>query len=237
MGLARSTYYDMPANQSIAEARLVERIKEICAEWPSYGYRRVTAELHANRLHPSPLRLQLALTPRSLRSSDFVGLRSQLREHTRSGLHAANLSGLLLAFSAAAALGCGLIVGLLFALTYGGRPGSSGRPRHRRHGKARHPQFAVPRALRSHAGSLRALHASVVRSATSRIFHDPPDRMGLGHCTEADGGRGQAARSACHSLQYLHIAHYFCNHYHCSPYIFLGKSRERLLRPGSWWQH
>jgi len=46
MGLARSTYYDEPASQPIAEARLVERIEEICAEWPSYGYRRVTAELH-----------------------------------------------------------------------------------------------------------------------------------------------------------------------------------------------
>ena len=47
MDLARSTYYDEPSGQSIAEARLIERIKEICAEWPSYGYRRVTAELHA----------------------------------------------------------------------------------------------------------------------------------------------------------------------------------------------
>jgi len=47
MGLARSTYYDKPSGQSIEEARLVERIKEICAEWPSYGYRRITAELHA----------------------------------------------------------------------------------------------------------------------------------------------------------------------------------------------
>jgi putative transposase len=47
MGLARSTYYDEPSSQPIEEARLVERIKEICAEWPSYGYRRVTAQLHA----------------------------------------------------------------------------------------------------------------------------------------------------------------------------------------------
>src|SRR5258705_3552677 len=47
MGLARSTYYDEPASQPIEEARLVERIKEVCAEWPCYGYRRVTAELHA----------------------------------------------------------------------------------------------------------------------------------------------------------------------------------------------
>ena len=40
MGLARSTYYDEPGGQPIEEARLVERLKEICAEWPSYGYRR-----------------------------------------------------------------------------------------------------------------------------------------------------------------------------------------------------
>jgi putative transposase len=46
MGLARSTYYDEPASQPIGEARLVEQIKAVCAEWPAYGYRRVTAELH-----------------------------------------------------------------------------------------------------------------------------------------------------------------------------------------------
>jgi putative transposase len=46
MGLARSTYYDEPKSQPVGEARLVEQIKEICAEWPAYGYRRVTAELH-----------------------------------------------------------------------------------------------------------------------------------------------------------------------------------------------
>ncbi len=45
MGLARSTYYDTPAGQPIAQARLVTRITEICAEWPRYGYRRVTAQL------------------------------------------------------------------------------------------------------------------------------------------------------------------------------------------------
>ena len=34
MELARSTYYDAPGGQSIGEARLIERIKKICAEWP-----------------------------------------------------------------------------------------------------------------------------------------------------------------------------------------------------------
>src|SRR4249919_3093740 len=47
MELARSTYYDEPQGQPVEEARLVERIKHICAEWPSHGYRRVTAELQA----------------------------------------------------------------------------------------------------------------------------------------------------------------------------------------------
>lgn len=47
MSLARSTYYAGPQAQPPDEARLVERIHEICAEWPAYGYRRVTAELHA----------------------------------------------------------------------------------------------------------------------------------------------------------------------------------------------
>jgi putative transposase len=46
MGLARSTFYDAPEVQLVDEARLVERIREVCAEWPAYGYRRVTAELH-----------------------------------------------------------------------------------------------------------------------------------------------------------------------------------------------
>ena len=46
--IARSTRYAEPASQLITEVRIVERVKEICAEWPSYGYRRVTAELHAS---------------------------------------------------------------------------------------------------------------------------------------------------------------------------------------------
>ena len=50
MRLARSTYYDEPDGQPIEEARLVTRIQEICAEWPRYGYRRVTAELRQQGL-------------------------------------------------------------------------------------------------------------------------------------------------------------------------------------------
>jgi putative transposase len=51
MSLAPSSYYyrprAKPAEAAAGEARLVERIHEICAEFPRYGYRRVTAQLKA----------------------------------------------------------------------------------------------------------------------------------------------------------------------------------------------
>jgi putative transposase len=51
MSPAPSTYYyrarAKPAEAVAAEARLIARIHEICAEFPRYGYRRVTAQLKA----------------------------------------------------------------------------------------------------------------------------------------------------------------------------------------------
>jgi putative transposase len=51
MSLAPSTYYDRAKAESaeavMTEARLVARIHAICAEFPRYGYRRVTAQLKA----------------------------------------------------------------------------------------------------------------------------------------------------------------------------------------------
>jgi putative transposase len=51
MSLAPSTYYyrpkAKPAEAVAEEVRLVTRIHEICAEFPRYGYRRVTAQLKA----------------------------------------------------------------------------------------------------------------------------------------------------------------------------------------------
>jgi putative transposase len=60
MDLARSTYYDAPCGQPVAEARLVARITGICAEWPRYGYRRVAAQLRHEGLvvnHKKVMRL------------------------------------------------------------------------------------------------------------------------------------------------------------------------------------
>ena len=51
MSLAPSTYHHRPKPRSAeavaAEAELVGRIRAICAEFPRYGYRRVTAQLKA----------------------------------------------------------------------------------------------------------------------------------------------------------------------------------------------
>ena len=72
MGLARSTYYDEPQSLSVDEVRLAARITEICAEWPRYGYRRVTAQLRDEKLvinHKKVMRLmkQNGLTVRPRR--------------------------------------------------------------------------------------------------------------------------------------------------------------------------
>jgi len=44
MGLPRSTYYDIPAIPA-DEAEIVERIRAICEEFETYGYRRIGATL------------------------------------------------------------------------------------------------------------------------------------------------------------------------------------------------
>ena len=46
MGLARSSYYyAAPCGQTLKDAEITERIAAICATFPRYGYRRVTAQL------------------------------------------------------------------------------------------------------------------------------------------------------------------------------------------------
>ncbi len=54
MGPARSTFYDQPKPQAVDEARLIERIAEICAEWPAYGYRRRHRRTARRRPHRQP---------------------------------------------------------------------------------------------------------------------------------------------------------------------------------------
>jgi putative transposase len=46
MNLARSTFYYRSPSAANVDANLTERIEAICLEFPGYGYRRVTMQLH-----------------------------------------------------------------------------------------------------------------------------------------------------------------------------------------------
>ena len=46
MNLPRSTYYHQSKNHSGDDSELIARIEAIIEEFPGYGYRRVTRELH-----------------------------------------------------------------------------------------------------------------------------------------------------------------------------------------------
>lgn len=60
MGISRSTYYYKPKGKKPPDMELAERIEKIALDYPSYGYRRITAELHRQGLkvnHKRVLRL------------------------------------------------------------------------------------------------------------------------------------------------------------------------------------
>ena len=46
MKLPRSTYYHQPKNNVTDDSELIALIEAIIEEFPGYGYRRVTCELH-----------------------------------------------------------------------------------------------------------------------------------------------------------------------------------------------
>lgn len=49
MGIARSTYYDLP-ERSVDDAAIVEAMFAICDEFEFYGYRRIGAALRQQGL-------------------------------------------------------------------------------------------------------------------------------------------------------------------------------------------
>jgi len=60
VGISRSTYYYKPKGKKPPDMELAERIEKIALDYPSYGYRRITAELHRQGLkvnHKRVLRL------------------------------------------------------------------------------------------------------------------------------------------------------------------------------------
>jgi putative transposase len=75
MGLPRSTYYAVGRNDALkreSEAALRGAIENVVAEWPAYGYRRVTHELRrrgivVNHKRIARIMREEALTPRKIR--------------------------------------------------------------------------------------------------------------------------------------------------------------------------
>jgi len=60
VGIARSTYYYKPKGDKPSDMDLAEAIEEIALDFPSYGYRRITAQLHRQKIqvnHKRVLRL------------------------------------------------------------------------------------------------------------------------------------------------------------------------------------
>jgi transposase InsO family protein len=60
VGIKRSTYYYKPKGKKPPDIELAERIEEIALDYPSYGYRRITAQLHRQKIqvnHKRVLRL------------------------------------------------------------------------------------------------------------------------------------------------------------------------------------
>jgi len=60
VGISRSTYYYEPKGKRPPDIELAEAIEKIALDYPSYGYRRITAELHRQGLkvnHKRVLRL------------------------------------------------------------------------------------------------------------------------------------------------------------------------------------
>lgn len=51
MGISRSSYYYKLRQRPQFNLYLADRINDIATEFPSYGYRRITAELKRNRIH------------------------------------------------------------------------------------------------------------------------------------------------------------------------------------------
>lgn len=74
LGVARSSYYYRPVEPP-AEARLKEAIKKTAAEWPTYGYRRITEQLRRGKERVNHKRVQ--------RLMRWMGLQARIRRQKR----------------------------------------------------------------------------------------------------------------------------------------------------------
>ena len=67
LGIARSSYYYHPLVPP-DEARLRAAIKQTAAEWPQYGYRRITAQLRRGKWHVNRKRVQRLMGDMSIQA-------------------------------------------------------------------------------------------------------------------------------------------------------------------------
>jgi len=67
LGIARSSYYYQPLVPP-DEARLRAAIKQTAAEWPKYGYRRITAQLRRGKWHVNRKRVQRLMGDMSIQA-------------------------------------------------------------------------------------------------------------------------------------------------------------------------
>lgn len=74
LGVGRSSYYYRPVELS-DEARLKEAIKKTAAEWPLYGYRRITQQLRRGGWEVNPKRVQ--------RLMRLMGLQAHIKRKKR----------------------------------------------------------------------------------------------------------------------------------------------------------
>jgi putative transposase len=81
LGMARSSYYYQAAEAS-EEAKLKKAIKEIAAEWPTYGYRRLTEQLKRNGWAVNHKRVQ-----RLMRLMDIQSRSKRKKKRTTDSRH------------------------------------------------------------------------------------------------------------------------------------------------------
>jgi putative transposase len=82
LALPRSTYYRRPEPTAEAEAALRSLVQQVALEWPSYGYRRITAELQ-RRGHVVNRKRVLHL----MREDNLLCLRKRRLIHTTNSDH------------------------------------------------------------------------------------------------------------------------------------------------------
>ena len=86
MNLPRSTYYHQSKNPSGNDSELIARIEAIIEEFPGYGYRRVTYELHRRGIpvnHKKVLRIMCGDQPLVIRRRRLPELHIFILKHSR----------------------------------------------------------------------------------------------------------------------------------------------------------